>query len=243
MGSLNIRLTIFISLTFFWANSNIVTAQTKDTVIFKKSQLVETINWTLYQPEKIKNLPRVVLKLNANFGTRSARETVNEDFQKYFSHLRFGFVYDASVDFIFNDNYGFGLSFNQFRASYSNQRIKDRITFFGPAFVVRFPFDRSPWEFDARVNIGYIEYRGKQEFVSGFAKFYGAAVGVQFGIGVDYHLTPKLGIGINVQTTIGEITKFQHEKNGRKWTTTFEVEEGEDISQTGIGIGIRYYFN
>ena len=231
-------LTIFISLTLLWAPSNFVTAQTKDSVIFNKSQLVETINWTPYQPEKIKQFPRVVLKMNANFGTRSAKETVNEDFQKYFSHLTFGFVYDASTDFIFKDNYGVRMAFYQFRAAHSNQNIKNSITYIGPAFVIRIPFDQIPCEFEASVGIGYIEYRGKQSF----AKFYGASLGAQFNIGVEWKFNPHWGIGLNVQSTTGEITKFRHEKNGEKWTTTFEVDEGEDLSQTSVGIGIRYYF-
>ena len=221
-----------------WANSIIVKAQVRDSVFFNKSQLIETINWTVYQPEKQKQTLRAILKLNAGFATRTAKETVNEDLQKYFSKLRLGFAWDASSDFIFSNDIGFRVSFYQFRASHSDQHIKDRITFIGPAFLIRIPFDQKPWEFDASVGIGYIEYRGKQRL----AKFYGASLGVQFSIGFDYKISPKWGIGVNMQSTMGEIIKFRHEKNGEKWTATYEVDEGEDISQTGMGIGIRYYF-
>ena len=237
----NHLLTIFVSLTLCWVNSNIANAQAKDSIVFNKSQLVEAINWTVYQPEKQKLQLHTILKLNAGFGNRSAKETVNEDFQKYFSHLMFGFVWDASFDFIFNKDFGVRMAFYQFSASYSN-RIKDRITYIGPAFVVRIPFDQSSWIFDASVGIGYIEYRGKQKFINGHAKYFGSTIGAQFSMGVEYKLSPQLGIGINMHTTMGELTKFYHEKNGKKWTTTYEVDEGEDLSQVNMGIGIRYYF-
>jgi len=238
----NHLLTIFVSLSLFWVNSNIANAQAKDSIGFNKSQLVEAINWTVYQPEKPKKMPQTVLKLNAGFGNRVAKETVNDDFQKYFSDLRLGFVWNASADFIFKNNYGFGLTFYQFSASLHRHNIQDRITFISPAFVIRIPFDQRPWEFDASIAIGYIEYRGTQKFAGDVAKYYGASVGALFSIGVERKLSPHWGIGFNIHTTMGEITTFHHEKNGEKWTSSFEVEEGEDLSQTGMSIGIRYYF-
>jgi len=231
-------LVIFISMCLSWINSNIVKAQTRDSVIYNKSQLVETINWTTYQPKELKLQPRTILRLNIALGTRSATETVIDDYQKYFSHLRLGSVWDASSDFIFDNDIGIRMAFYQFRTSHSDQNIENSITYIGPAFVIRLPFDQSPWEFDASVGIGYIEYRGKQRL----AKFYGATIGAQFSMGFDYKISAQWGIGVNIQTTIGEITKFRHEKNGEKWTSTYESGEGEDLSQTGVGIGIRYYF-
>ena len=249
----NIRyhlLMIFISLCLLWASSHSAKAQATDTVIFKKSQLVETINWTTYQSEKRKQPSQTILKLNAGFGTRPEKEPLNEDFPKDFSKLKNGFVWDVSSDFIFSNDIGVRLTFYQFRSSYHSPNtdqqgsftIKDRITYVGPAFVIRIPFDQSPWDFDASVGFGYIEYREKQTFAIDNANFFGATISVQFSMGVEYKITPQWGIGINVQTIIGEITEFRHEKNGEKWTATFEAGEGEDIAQTGMGIGIRYYF-
>jgi hypothetical protein len=238
------RYRLPILLFLLWTGT--VKAQTPDSPIFNKSQLIDSINWKTYQTVKTKQPPQVILKLNAGFGARVAKTSVNEEIQPYFSKLKFGFAWDASSDYIFSNNFGARMAFYQFSASHSDQKqsltIKDKITFIGPSFVIRMPFEKRPWESDVNVGVGYIENRGKLTSADGYTNYYGATVGAQIGIGIECKLISQLGIGINMQVTFGEITKFRYDSNGEKWTTTYEAEQGEDLSQISMGIGIRYYF-
>lgn len=249
-------MSMSISLCLFWISSVHVKAQVTDSVVIVNPQPAEMVQWTTYKAKKQKQLPRAVLNLNAGYGWRIGKITdeLNAYGKDFFSHLMSGFVWDASFDYFFNDKFGIRTAFYQYRASHNDLAreldtgkqgtldVKDMITYIGPAFVFRLAFGHNSWIFTANTGMGYIEYREKQTFVNDYSKFYGASLGVQMGVDLEYKITPQLSIGTNMRITSGEINRLDYEKNGVKWTETFDVGKGEGLGQISLGIGFRYYF-
>ena len=250
-------MSMFISLCLFWISSTTVKAQISDSVIVVKPQPAEVIQWTTYKAKRQKKLPRAVLKADIGYGWRTATTSneLNDDMKKYYSHLKSGFVWDASFDFFFNDMFGIRMAFYQYLTSHSEHAYntdtgkqgmlatKDRITYSAPAFVFRLPFGQNSWIFDANAGMGYIGYYEKSTFVDEYYSIKGASVGFQTGVGLDYKITTQLHIGINMQITSGVIWILHYDENGMKSTKTFDFEEGgEGLGQISLGIGIRYYF-
>ena len=206
------------------------------------------------QPKKVRQLPQVVLKANAGYGWRTADiyEEFNDYMKDFITHLKSGFAWDASCDYFWHDKLGVRAIFYQYRASHSDfaqnldtweygtLTIKDQINYFGPAFVFRQPFRDNTFIFDAHGGFGYMEYKSNLTFVSDKIKMNGSTLGAQMGAGLECRVIPQLGIGINMQMTIGTITIFHYETNGEKTTETSE-DKAEGLAQIKIGAGIRYY--
>jgi hypothetical protein len=119
--------------------------------------------------------------------------------------------------------------------------VRSVITYFGPAFVFRLPFNHNSCIFTANAGMGYIEYREKMKFVGNNGKTHGADVGLQMGFGLEYKITPQFGLGINMLATTGQILTFNTEKNGVKSKETYEAGKGEGLIQIRLGAGIRFY--
>ena len=230
-------------------------AQT-DSVFSIEPQSSENVILETYQPPpKKRQLPQVVLKANAGYGRRIG--IISDELSSYqkdfFTHLMSGFTWDVSCDFFFKDKFGIRAIFYQYRTSHSELgynldtgkdgilNVKDQISYFGPAFVFRLPFGHNSWRFDAHAGMGYLECRDKQTFAKDYLSFYGATLGTQMGAGLEYKISPQLGVGINVLITSGTINTFHYDKNGVKSTKTYEIDKGEGLFQIKIGAGIRYY--
>ena len=246
-----------LGLLMLWISTFSIKAQITDSIGVIHPQPLEMANRIKYKPQK--QLPRAALNSNAGYGRRFGKiaNELNDSEKEYFSHLMSGFVWDASFDFFFNEKFGIKTTFYQYQAShsaiadirYSRIDTNDKITYFGPAFVYRISFGQNPWIFSTNAGMGYIEYREKRTFSSPVTsstypvrtKFYGATVGVQIGAGLECKLTPHLIMGTNIMLTSGEITKFDYNMNGMKWSETFDAGKGEGVGQISLGVGLRYY--
>ncbi len=224
-----------------------------ETVQFVQVRPADISDLGIRRPKR--QLSRLTFALDAGYGWRTAK--TNEDLTSYekdfIGHLKSGFVWDASVNYYFNDHYGIGLTFYQFRSKHSDNaqhstsgktgilEAKDRITYIGPAFVMRFPFGNNAWTFDLNVGMGYIGYKEVLNFPDLKGTADGASVGFQTGLGLSYKFAPQWGIGFNIQATSGVLTEMNTEENGVKSTEKFEAGKGEGLGQISLSLGIRFY--
>jgi len=230
---------------------------TVDSIVFVKLQPSKILQAQPAQlpPQKGRQLPRATLKADAGYGWRIGKINPDlTDFEEYFlKHLMTGFAWDTSFDYFFKDKFGVRMNFNQYRTSYGNlvQDLntgkqgelisKQTITYIGPAFIFRLPFAHNTLIFTANAGMGYIEYRGKLTFVDEYNKFYGATLGSQIGTGLEYKVSPQLGIGINMLITNGVLYTFKFNDNGVISKETFDAGKGEGLLQFKLGAGIRFY--
>jgi hypothetical protein len=193
---------------------------------------------------KSKVLPRFNLAINGGYGWRTAKmaDGIEELEKDYLKNLMSGFVWNASVNYYFNDNYGLGLSYSAYSASTSLYDLKsnDKITYVGPAFLMRFSQNQK-WIFNMSLGMGYMGYSSTHKRDEGQIKLTGGTVGIETAIGAEYKLSQNWGIGATLSTHSGLLNSMTVNQNGRKQTVDLDKNEKEGLGQIRIAVGLRYY--
>lgn len=191
-----------------------------------------------------KMLPRFNLAINGGYGWRTAKlvdgvEGLEKD---YLKKLMSGFVWNASANYYFNDNYGLGLSYSAYSASTSlyNLKSNDLITYVGPAFLMRFSQNQK-WIFNMSLGIGYIGYSSTHKSNGDNLKLTGGTVGFETAIGAEYKFSQNWGVGATLSTNSGLLNSMTVDENGYKRTIEFDKDEKEGLGQIRIAVGFRYY--
>ena len=191
-----------------------------------------------------KILPRFNLAVNGGYGWRTAKladgiEGLEKD---YLKKLMSGFVWNASANYYFNDNYGLGLSYSAYSASTSLHGLKsnDMITYAGPAFLMRFSQNQK-WIFNMSLGLGYIGYSSTHKSNGDQLKLTGGTVGFETAIGAEYKLSQNWGIGATLSTNSGLLNSMTVNQNGHKQTIDLGKDEKEGLGQIRIAVGFRYY--
>ena len=241
----------------FWSGSCHQIAGTMLLVpdIYLTPEMMILSDETSYRPSR--QLPRMSFTLDAGYNWRTAKiDDKMPDFQKHvYKQIKSGFLWNGSLAYYFNNYYGIGFSFQQFITSTQQfaqdlntgqtgvWKIKDRITYFGPAFMMQAPLGKSSWLWDMCLSIGYIGYMNKQNIINQKAKFSGASIGFQTEIGLSYKISQKWGIGCKLLSTTGTISQYTVvDNNGYKTTLKLDDDTGyESLAQFGISLGVRYY--
>ncbi|MCL2650374.1 MAG: porin family protein [Candidatus Azobacteroides sp.] len=206
------------------------------------------------KPER--KLSRITLAANLGYGWRTARLNPDlEGFEKaYQKGLMSGWVYDASFNYYFNDNFGLGLLYSAYNASQNmygqnldtgvegELKTNDLINFIGPVFLMRLPLANEKWTFDLGLGIGYLGYTSKLNFPDMRGKMYGSTVGIYYDLGVEYKLEKNWALGLHVVSMGGTLMNWTVEENGYKETINVKrPEDGEGLQQIQLLLGLRYY--
>jgi outer membrane protein W len=177
---------------------------------------------------------------------------MSSDEKEYNKGLMNGPVWNATFNYYFKDYYGLGLIYSVYSASQDkygyledygqgNLVTKDLITFIGPAFVLRYAFNKN-WISNISLGVGYLGYTSKQTFPSLSGKMTGATLGLSSTVGIDYKINQHWGIGLNCATTSGLLNSMTKDVNGYKTTIKPDrEEEKEGLGQMQLYLGIRYY--
>lgn len=189
-------------------------------------------------------LPRFNLAVNGGYGWRTAKladgiEGLEKD---YLKKLMSGFVWNASANYYFNDNYGLGLSYSAYSASTSLYDLKsnDLITYVGPAFLMRFSQNQK-WIFNMSLGVGYIGYSSTHKSNGENLKLTGGTVGFETSIGGEYKFSKNWGVGATLSTNSGLLNSMTVNKNGYKQKIDLGKDEKEGLGQIRIAVGFRYY--
>ncbi len=191
-----------------------------------------------------KMLPRFNLAINGGYGWRTAKMADGIDGleKDYLKKLMSGFVWNASANYYFNDNYGLGLSYSAYSASTSLNNLKsnDMITFVGPAFLMRFSQNQK-WIFNMSLGIGYIGYSSTHKSNGDQLKLTGGTVGFETAIGAEYKFSPSWGVGATLSTNSGLLNSITVNENGSERNIKLGKDEKEGLGQIRIAVGFRYY--
>ncbi len=200
-------------------------------------------------------LPRMTWAVDAGYSWRTAK--IREDISSYaisfYKKMDAGFTWDVSGAYFFADQHGLQFSFQNYRASHHELatdtetgisgmlEISDCINYIGAAYVFRGATRNTKWLFDVSIGLGYIGYISNMGFAGEHTKATGANVGLQTSFGVEYMISPVIGIGMNLKATSGTLSQLTYEENGVKRTEKFKDEEREGLGLINALAGIRIH--
>ncbi|MCL2039879.1 MAG: hypothetical protein FWG85_05565, partial [Bacteroidetes bacterium] len=204
-------------------------------------------------------LPRAIFSLDGGYSRRTGKIHPDlSDAQKdYFENFISGFAWDISGSYISKSNYGVRLTYLQHLTSHSENAYNEygervgslteshTITYIGPAITGYEAFGKNKnWIINSYAGVGYMRLYSHATTIITNTNYFdgtiddfitGSTIGYQAGIGLDYKITPLLGVGINAELIGGQIKEI--ESNGY----TVFLEQTEGIGQFRIIAGIRYY--
>lgn len=198
-------------------------------------------------------LPRFNLAINGGYGWRTAKlaDGIEGLEKEYAEKLMSGFVWNASANYYFNDNYGIGMSYSSYSASNSSPaytqegetgtfKTNDMITYVGPAFLMRYSQNQK-WIFNMSLGIGYIGYSSDSKFNRESVKLTGGTVGFETSIGGEYKFSKNWGVGATLSTNSGLLNSITVNENGSERNVKLGKDEKEGLGQIRIAVGFRYY--
>jgi hypothetical protein len=197
-------------------------------------------------------LPQWVLGADAGWGWRTNKlaSGLDPDQRRAMKELMKGWTFHIFSDFYFHKWWGVRLVFQQYNAKTDlayrtnfGENItdqKDRISFFGPAFMFRFNTNNAKWFFNTGLGVGYAGYKAKLKWNRyNDGEYRGNTVGSYWTVGAEYKFSKHFGVGTNLTLIGASFSEMKVVSNGQKQTVDLDGTEG--ISTANIMFGLRYY--
>lgn len=211
----------------------------------EEKKLVEN---SLFVEELVKPrlLPSFVLAGNIGYGYRTPKvdSRLTGTDKEIAKDTKSGMTWDASAKYYFNDKYGVGGMFSLFTSSsdvLAPIKTTNKITFVGPAFLVRGGFGENKWILDCSLGLGYIGYELSAKYMGQYEKYTGASVGMLADLGLEHRFHENFGIAFNLTSTVGVLSEMTFNENGNKTTIKFDDDTLEGLHNVRLSIGLRYY--
>jgi hypothetical protein len=159
-------------------------------------------------------------------------------------------VYGVEAAYFFNKKLGLGLKFNYSRRNtdtpdtdtqYAYLIRKDKVGFLGPAVYGR--FDSNSFIFIVCAGFGWLHWQYRELMDYSYYHAYkhaynGSSIGGFISVGGNYMLTRNLGVGLNIQSTVGSIKGKERHYGGYYYIDT----NVRNPTAIGCTIGINYSF-
>ncbi|MDR0437396.1 MAG: outer membrane beta-barrel protein [Bacteroidales bacterium] len=154
---------------------------------------------------------------------------------KMYGRLRNSFFWETELQYFFNRGNGIALNISGIHSSVSEHnvflpeygfashlKLKQQIIYIGPAWATRFEADKFLWS--GNISLGPIFYAETLMPDNRSAKMTATSLGMSFGIGGEYKLSPDWAIGMKIGYTLGSTSNYK--LNGQ----TFKTEEPVSLS-------------
>lgn len=204
-----------------------------------------SISLTLSAQQKFSIMPAV------GYAWRIAKmpEGLNADGKKYLKGLKNGVNFDVSAYYHISPQFGLGLKYSNYSAS-SDGRLsvgnpggqvlsvmvstKDKITFFGPAFMYSNFNEATKHKLYYDMGLGVISYTT----TTGNVKGKGSNLGLEGNFGYQYQVAKQFLIGPKLGFTAGTLSKMKY--NGQ--TVDFPDGEKEGLTRVSLSAVATFRF-
>jgi len=156
----------------------------------------------------------------ANRMGKDAESSGSAQFDRLYKKIGNCISWDTEIQYYFNPGNGIALNINGVYSMASDNnvfvpeygqasqcKIKQQITFIGPAWATRFETDR--FLFSGSVALGPLFYAESLIPDNYVAKLTTVAFGVNCGIGGEYKLSPNWAMGLKIGYTLGSASNFK----------------------------------
>lgn len=160
-------------------------------------------------------VPNRILSASVGCGVMESR--IHSGGYDYYTN-KIGLEWRVEYERLFN-GVGFGLQYSGFRAGMSDG-TSINLSYFAATFVARYRLTEK-WMTKFGAGAGYFHYSNK-----------GGGLGLNIDLGMEYMVTPKIGIGASASGIISSIPVEEKTKKGGRY--------GAD--RINLTTGVRYYF-
>ncbi len=194
----------------------------------------------------VRKLYRARIALNAGYAWRTAdiSPDLSDEQKEHIEELTSGIVWDASVDYFFNNLYGISLNYSNYIANANTNMLttKDLITYIGADFLVREGFGAN-FILASNIGLGYMNYTSKSTEQNQTATATGSTLGFNFGVDGEYKFSNNWGAGLKLSYLAGLLNQMHFKyPDGSEETINFPQGSAEGLGHFRIMGGIRYYF-
>ncbi len=198
-------------------------------------------------------IPTHTIMLNTGYGNLAgSTENLGAEEKRVADKLHQGITWDAQYYYHHKGlPYGFGAMFSQFYSSpfeelvYDNVKNNVRLDYAGLSLAWRSAFSPK-WIGSIYFGVGYLGIMQKfsnPSNTSEFGTLTGSTVGTHIGLGVEYQLSKRIGIGVDVSGISGYLTSVKYHNLIRDpEAPEISSENRLNVSRFNATLGLRYYF-
>lgn len=172
---------------------------------------------------------------------------------EYTKHIARGLNISGSATYFFTDTWGLGVSGNLFKTSYALGNASDNISisYVGGHFAERYAWmERRTQKLKCAVyselSIGYAKFNDRLTYDDNgqkvAANINGGNFGVGLGLGFDYHISPNLALGIQLDAVLASLSQFEYHDPYQSGIVELPENEYESLSHWDFVAGLRYVF-
>ncbi|WP_010520298.1 hypothetical protein [Aquimarina agarivorans] len=201
---------------------------------------------------------RFRISIEAGLGYRIAEipDNILPELEDHIKDLRTGLNIEAHASYFLSSNYGLGIHFSNFstentvqfrngvnlNGTIANETSDDiNISFIAPEFLYRSISANGKHSFITSISVGYLSYLDESTINRVPLEIKGGNVGFGLGFMYDYHITPSIAIGANLNFLGGSLRKVDFTANGQTQEIEFEDENRENLSRINLSAGMRFY--
>lgn len=198
------------------------------------------------------NIPVHTLMINTGYGNLSGNtNNLSGEEKKMVDKLHRGITWDARYYYHHKGlPYGFGVVVSQFYSSpfealvYDNVKNNVRLDYAGLSLGWRSAFS-SKWIGGFYFGMGYLGIRQKFSNpgnLNEFGTMTGSTVGSHVGVGIEYQISKRIGIGADLSGISGYLTSVNYNNLTRDpETPEISSENRLNASRINATVGLRYY--
>lgn len=201
---------------------------------------------------------RAYVNAGVSYVTAKTLSTDDKVLDKHLDELKLGYHYELGLNYYGDKKIGFGIKHSHFESEnkineylYVDTVLGDKVgersnrirtNYYALSFESRTSFFNNNMELLLGVAAGYVHYRNDAMLLSPM-KITGGTIGIQYEFGVDYRITRKIAVGIDIHLLQATMRKYTYEINGTSITRKLDSDKYENISRIDVSGGLRYYIN
>ena len=224
------------------------------TTVYSASSLQNTNSESTIYYQQVQRpkyeLPSYRVAFNCGFAKRMGEPAEPYDYTK---HISKGLNLSGAATYFFSDTWGAGITGNLFKTSYEMGNLSDKITisYVGAHFAERYAWmDRRTQNLKCAVvfdiSFGYAKYSDRATYDKNGQKIAatinGAAIGLGCGVGFDYHITPSLALGVQLDGVMASLSKVEYHDPYQSGIVELPEDEYESLGHWDFTAGLRYAF-
>jgi len=179
--------------------------------------------------------------------------------ESYYNDMKLGISANADFYLLITPNYGVGIKYKFFYNSSSTEGFVDPqdgvhlyyttyretiyVNFVGASFFYQqFIGSKKTLVLNSALSLGLTTYRDEAEYLHGYYLLTGENVGADLNIGLEYFLTSRISLGVDLSAFYSSIRKVKITDGTSTSTVELEKENYENLSRIDLTTGIRIYF-
>lgn len=188
------------------------------------------------------------------YGYRLAKVPSNipDELKDYVKDLKSGVVFDASLDYSIDSNWGVGVYFSRFfskNSAFVNLSLATadniRLTYLAPYVFFKNTSENGLHTLRVNFSAGFLGYTNNGNVNSDFFEVKANTFGVAMGLDYDIHVSEYVSLGAGVKLIAGSTSEFEVTENGQTRTEKISdrsvSEDRESLSRLNLTLGLKIY--